>query len=92
LEKKKYEAGLKTAMTDEKLQHLAGMDFQWSVQKENWDQRLEELKTYKDKYGHCRVPQKGQLRNWVREQRTSRGNASRSRERTASLDEIGFFD
>jgi hypothetical protein len=46
-EKKKYETGSKTAMTDEKLQHLSNMDFQWSVRKEHedamWNQRYGEL-------------------------------------------------
>jgi hypothetical protein len=96
--KRKYEAGLKTAMTDVKLQHLSDMDFQWSVKKEQndatWDQRLKELKQYKDEHGHCRVPQRrsGKLGKWVKMQRKSKVSALRSRERTASFDEIGFFD
>jgi hypothetical protein len=95
-EKIKYEApGLKTSMTDEKLQHLANTDFQWSVQNnELWDQRFEELRKYKDENGHCRIPRQssGKLGIWVKEQRSKRRSASRSKVRTARLDEIGFFD
>ena len=92
--KRKYEAGLKTPMTDEKLQHLASTDFQWSVQNELWDQRFEELRKYKDENGHCRIPRQssGKLGIWVKEQRSKRRSASRSKVRTARLDEIGFFD
>ena len=93
MEKIRYEApGLKTSMTDEKLQHLANMDFQWSVQNELWDQRFEELRKYKDEHGHCRLPQKGQLGNWAKEQRRSTVRASRSKVRTARLNQIGFYD
>jgi hypothetical protein len=92
-EKMKYEApGLKTAMTDVKLQHLADMDFQWNHVSAKWDQRFEELKKFKDEHGHCRLPQKGQLGIWVMGQRGSRGRARSSKERIAKLETIGFFD
>ena len=90
--KKKYEAGLKTPMTDDKLQHLADMDFQWNRYIDVWDRRLEELKKFKDDHGHCRLPQKGQLGNWAKEQRRSTVRASRSKVRTARLNQIGFYD
>jgi hypothetical protein len=95
-DKIKYEAGLKTAMTDEKLQHLSGMDFQWSVLKERnnavWDQRLEELKNYKDEHGHCRVPQgSGKLGIWVKHQRSTR-QRPKCKEKLDKLEAIGFFD
>ena len=91
----KYENGLKTAMTDDKLQHLADMEFQWRV-KENdddvWNRRLEELEKFKEEHGHFRIPRKGQLGIWGKNERSSRVRASRSKVRTARLDEIGFFD
>jgi hypothetical protein len=97
-EKKRFEAGLKTAMTDEKLQHLSDMDFQWSVLKERngalWNQRYEELREFKDEHGHCRVPwtQKSvKLAQWVTDQRKKRFRDARSEEKTAKLEAVGFF-
>ena len=88
--KRKYEAGLKTAMNDEKLQHLSDMDFQWSVVAE-WDQRYKELKNFKDEHGHCRIPCKGKLGIWGMHQRST-ANRPKSSEKIAKLEAIGFFD
>ena len=88
-------------MTNEKLQHLSDMDFQWSVMKERnnatWDQRFEELKKFRDEHGHCRVPRvpsrSGKLGKWVDHQRYNKSiRAARSEERIAKLEAIGFFD
>ena len=47
-------------MTNEKLQHLSDMGFEWSVKQERedavWNQRFEELRELKEEHGHCRVP------------------------------------
>jgi hypothetical protein len=101
-EKKRYEAGLKTTMNDEKLQHLSDMDFQWNgkaanIQKERnsavWDQRLEELTKFKEEHGHCRVPRKGKFGIWVNNQRNRKTTrVARTKEKTAKLEAIGFFD
>ena len=95
--KKKYEMGTKTAMTDEKLQALANMDFQWSIQKEGedavWNQRFEELQAFKEAHGHVRVPRKTpKLGFWAKEQRSARCRASNSEERVNKLREIGLYD
>ena len=88
-------------MTDEKLQALANMDFQWNavegnIQKvrdaDTWNQRFEELKKFKEKHGHCRVPRNTpKLGVWVKKQRGVR-RASNSEERTIKLQEIGLYD
>lgn len=83
-------------MTDKKLQHLADMDFQWSVLKErndaSWNQRFEELQNFKKEYGHCRVPRKTpKLGSWVDNQRTGKTRASYSKERITLLEAIGLF-
>jgi hypothetical protein len=96
-DKIKYEAGLKTPITDEKIQHLFDMDFQWNFQKERsdatWNHRLEELKQFKDEHGHCRVPQKScKLGKWAKEQRRTRIRARNNKERIAKLEAIGLFD
>jgi hypothetical protein len=100
-EKVKYEAGLKTAMTDEKLQHLADMDFQWNgnasnVKKERdiamWDQRFEELKKFKDEHSHCRVPRgSGKLGIWVKNMRST-AMRPKNKEKIDKLEAIGLFD
>jgi predicted ATP-binding protein involved in virulence len=95
-EKKKYETGSKTAMTDEKLQHLSNMDFQWSVRKEHedamWNQRYGELTKFKDEHGHCRVAkQSGKLGVWEMNMRST-AQRPKSKERIAKLDAIGLFD
>ena len=96
-EKKRYEVGVKTSMTDEKLQHLADMDFKWSVEKERndaaWNKRFEELENFKEEQGHCRVPQKtSKLGSWVHKQRSKRERASNSKERITMLEAIGLFN
>ena len=82
-------------MTDEKLQCLADMDFQWSLKKERehkmWNQRFEELKRFKEEHGHCRVPQKTpKLGPWVMHQK-GKDRASNSKERVAKLRNIGLY-
>ena len=81
-------------MTNEKLQQLSGMGFQWSVKKERnnatWDQRFEELKKFRDEHGHCRVPRKGKFGGGVKNQKARR--AFTSKEKIIKFEEIGFFD
>ena len=94
--KKKYEAGSKTAMTNEKLQHLSDMGFEWSVKKERddamWNQRFEELREFKDEHGHCRVPQgSGKFGTWVKHLRST-AKGPKCSEKIAKLEAIGFFD
>ena len=93
-----YEAGLKTSMTDEKLQHLSDMGFEWSVKKERddaiWNQRFEELREFNEEHGHCRVPRSSKkLGRWVDHQRNNKKIiAGRTEVRAVKLEAIGFFD
>jgi hypothetical protein len=96
LDKKKYEAGLKTAMNDDKLQHLSDMNFQWSVLKERkdavWNQRYEELREFKEEHGHCRVPQRlGKLGTWANHMRST-ARRPKCKEKIDKLEAIGLFD
>ena len=86
-------------MTDEKLQALANMDFQWGYNKKEeehkiWNQRFKELQAFKEEYGHCRVPRKPptKLGSWVNMQRLARSRASNSKERVTKLRNIGLYD
>ena len=90
---KKYKAGKKTAMTEEKVRHLADIDFQWSVKNHEafWNEQYEELVLFKKEHGDCRVPFKsGKLGNWAHNQRTRR--AKTSKEKFNKLKAIGLFD
>ena len=91
----KYKAGKKTPMTDEKVRHLADIDFQWSVKKEReedfWNERYEELVIFKEENGHCKVPRSlGKVGRWISKQRFKR--AKISKEKFNKLKNIGLFD
>ena len=85
-------------MTDEKLQALANMDFQWGYDKKEeehkiWNQRFEELQAFKEEHGHCRVPRKTpKLGLWAKNQRGARIRATNSKERIIKLRNIGLYD
>jgi len=98
---------MKTAMTDEKLEHLAALDFSWDPKKqreeETWNLRFEELKQFKSENGHCRVPQRaGKLGKWVANQRACYGSllagkshynrAILNKEKLGKLKKFGLFD
>ena len=92
-------------MTDERLEHLAALDFVWDVHAEKWNERMEELKQFKARHGHCRVPQKtpgSKLGTWVDHQKTyfyamqagktRVGNYSIDTKRMAELEAFGLFE
>lgn len=66
--------------------------------KSTWDERFEELKFYKGKYGHCNVPQlyESGLGTWVSAQRSqykrfkSGKTSSMTKKRQQDLEELGF--
>ena len=61
-EYKNWLNGVKTSITQERIDQLNDIDFVWEVgsvgRKDDtlWKQRLKELKSYKKKHGDCRVP------------------------------------
>jgi hypothetical protein len=83
-------------MTGEKLDRLEDMGFQWSVKKERedamWNQRYGELKKFKEEHGHCRVPRRSGIGEWVNHQKRKKNRDARSEERTGKLEAVGFFD
>ena len=98
---KKYKAGKKTSLTDERIRHLADIDFQWNgkannVQKDRgevfWNERYEELVIFKKEHGNCKVPQRssGKLGRWVDNQRQRR--ATTTKEKFDKLKDIGLYD
>ncbi len=76
-----------------KINKLNRIGFNWSiVTRVSWDYRYNELKEFKMKYGHCRVPQRWKenpaLANWVSIQRRDRRKSSPKK--ITLLDRIGF--
>lgn len=65
--------GKKSTMTDERIQELEKLGFAWNQNEAIWNQRIQELKTYKKEHGHCNVPrnysQNVELAKWIDSQR-----------------------
>ena len=76
-------------MSEERVQKLDALDFDWSPRSTPWDERLGELAKYKDEHGHCNVIQSyGTLGKWVLNLRQRKGKLTQ--ERVQKLDDIGF--
>jgi hypothetical protein len=81
-------------MTDEKLQHLSDMGFEWSVRDNSdfWIQRYEELKKFKEEHGHCRVPKSsGKLGIWAMHMRST-ARRPKCSEKIGKLKAVGLFE
>ena len=81
----------------ERQRWLDEIGFDWradSSKVEEWATRFEQLKTYKERFGHCRVPVKWkenpQLGGWVEGQRYRLKKGRLSPEKEKMLREIGF--
>lgn len=91
-EKKKKAAGKTSRLTDERERRLDEIGFVWSIQDNIWNQRLNELRAFKSKYGHVRVPTKDgkKLGTWVMIQRLQYQKNALTSERIEALEEVGF--
>jgi len=73
---------------------LDQLGFEWKVHAESWRKRYEELKAFKRRFGHCRVPEKWKenrpLGSWVVMQRWEFRRRRFSPERKRLLDQLGF--
>jgi hypothetical protein len=69
----KWKQGEKAAITQERINLLNSIDFDWNPRESRWKTRIRELKEYQSKNGHCMVPvnyeQNPQLGRWVATQR-----------------------
>ncbi|GFH58467.1 hypothetical protein CTEN210_14943 [Chaetoceros tenuissimus] len=89
-----------STLSKERVEKLNAIGFSWKAPpgpKPNvnvWNDRLEELKLYKLKHGHCNVPrtygENQPLANWVNTQHCQYRNLTLSQERIEKLDDIGF--
>merc|ERR1740139_1885047 len=82
-------------ISKERAAKLDSIGFTWVVYIEpdlRWEIMFEELRKFKDREGHCNVPQKysdnPELGRWVSSKRVHRSKISK--ERASKLDSIGF--
>lgn len=95
--------GKGTFLTDEREEALTKLGFTWrrgeqvkSRREAVWNRNLNDLREYKDRNGHCRVPRSHTLAGWVSRQRSAyrallRGEKSTvTEERRRKMEYIGF--
>lgn len=70
---KQLQDGKSSTLSVYRLKKLKQISFVWDAHASAWDERLNELKDYCKKYGHCNVPNRYQdnprLATWVKSQR-----------------------
>ncbi|OEU05805.1 hypothetical protein FRACYDRAFT_153343, partial [Fragilariopsis cylindrus CCMP1102] len=100
-EYKKYKESKPSNMTDERIRELEKLDFKWRIcTKLNFEDRLAQLADYKEKNGHCIVPQSfqgnGKLGQWVNSTRMQYKKYKESKpsnmtnERICALEKLDF--
>ena len=82
------------SISEERRSRLNSLGFVWGPLEADWEEGFSYLKVYRDREGHCRVPQKYKERGyplgqWVSVQR-ARQNAL-SDKRRQRLDDLGFI-
>ena len=100
---RKMREGAPTSILPERIRRLNALGFEWTLAKTkslDFHTRIEQLQLYKDKHGHCNVPQKCSeftgLGNFVLEQRRryklflSGAKSSMNQERVDTLNRMGF--
>jgi len=84
--------GQKLKISKERAAKLHSIDFTWVEPDVRWEAMFEELRKFKEREGHCKVPARfsdnPKLGIWVSTQRGQRLKISK--ERAAKLDSIGF--
>lgn len=84
-------------MHPERVEKLNNLGFIWDLYEYWWNQKYEELKTFKMFYGHCKVPKlQGkymQLAEWVSKQRIDyhQKHQRLHEEKIRKLEQIGFY-
>jgi superfamily II DNA or RNA helicase len=84
----------KTKMPSERRQRLEELGFIWDEREADWEEGFNYLKLFKNREGHCRVPQRHKengfrLGQWISRQRQSK--ATLSLVRRQRLEELGFI-
>ena len=89
----RFQRGQRLKMLQERASKFDSIGFTWEAEPNvRWEIMLEELRKFKDKEGHCNVPQSysdnPELGRWVSTQRGQR--LKMSKDRASKLDSIGF--
>ena len=80
----RFQRGRKDALSEERQRRLNELGFVWNVFEADWEQGYRYLTIYKEREGHCRVPQDRNengfsLGHWVSRQRQNRHTLSEER-------------
>ena len=90
---KLYREGKRSTMTQERIEELERVGFVWDSHQVAWEERYEELKEFKKKYGHCDVPsnfpRNHKLSVWVKRQRRQYKLFWNSESSAMTLDRMG---
>ncbi len=80
------------SLSDEWIQRLNEIGFEWNVVDARWEGFFDELLVYKVEHGNTNIPVKWQtdLGQWASTQRSAKSNGALSEDRIRRLDEIGF--
>ena len=82
----------KGVLTGERAARLNALGFVWAPVDESWNISYAELVNFKNKYGHCDVRERDNLKlaQWATELRKNRKRERLTPERLAQLDALGF--
>ena len=89
-QRSKKKSGCLDVSRDHKLEEL---DFRWgrdTTLSDQWEAWFRELKELKEKHGHCNVPSKHPLGQWVAHQRYKKESRRLDAGRIQKLKELGF--
>mmetsp|Transcript_27443 Transcript_27443/g.41554 ORF Transcript_27443/g.41554 Transcript_27443/m.41554 type:complete len:252 (-) Transcript_27443:3-758(-) len=95
-----YESGKPSPIKPERIKMLENIGFTWNAQEALWQERLNDLKRFKRKHGHCAIPtifpEDQTLATWVKFQRRQyklymKGDRTyMTADRIETLEQIGF--
>jgi len=83
-------------LTDERMQQLEGIGFEWSIQKVkvSWEERFQELVEFKREHGHCRCvrsySKNPTLGEWCHRQRFLAHKGQLEQSKVNQLTDLGF--
>ena len=83
----------KGKLAADKIKRLSELGFVWGADQQFWEDRYQELTTYRQEHGDCSVPYNWgnkQLAAWVRNQRTLKKGGKLYADKIKRLDELGF--
>jgi len=86
-----------STMTTAMKRKLDTLNFEWNVRQNAWNRRYQQLRAFRSRYGHVKVPRGtedhrySKLPSWIAHQRKQYKLRKLSKERVDLLRQIGFF-